>query len=774
MKMHKAATTAATCLTAVLLMAVSTAKTSGATALQGRISVRPLTPQEVKAPSLVGLQGASGLSTVGKGQPVYLDALVNSAIAPSNLVAVTWVLTTKPAGSLAALVPSPLGTNVPIYSMKDRTISQIAGRMMLRPDVVGQYTVLATIAATGSGSTNVTQIVTAGTYLGNDTCAYCHGGGPLAPDKYEGWLGTGHATFFTRAIDGAVSDHYGKNCISCHTVGYDANTNAVNGGFDDIAKQLGWTFPAVLTNGNWAAMPHELQVVANIGCENCHGAGSEHAFAALLTGPDAAKARISKTFAAGDCAQCHDSLNTHYRSAEWNNSRHAVATSTPSGPTRAACARCHTASGFAAYADTLSTGEAWTGTNVAYTAYEAITCSTCHDPHDASNPHQLRAPEVVKLADGPTVATITNAGAGALCMNCHQSRSGSYTNSLVGYPLGKPTYPGGSSSFGPHDNPAADMLEGVNGYTYGQVIPSSAHRSSVTDTCAGCHMQTVTSTDPAFTKAGGHTFSMTYSVGSNGITNTVDKVNACVQCHGPITSFDMIKVDYNGDGLIEGVQTEVQKLYDRLSTLLPNSTYRADGNYVADGLVKSPSVKTNWQAKFLQGAWNYQLVKNDLSKGIHNTAYAVGLLKASIADLSGDSNNDSIADSWQKQYFGANFASDPNAAPNASPAGDGIPNWLKYTLGLDPHVAGVVVPDGVVWANGGTIGGGTNTIHIYTAAEVVFDTEVGKTYQIQAASAVSGGWQNIGAPIAGTGAAVSYVTPTRKNVQQFYRVAHTP
>ena len=151
-------------------------------------------------------------------------------------------------------------------------------------------------------------------------------------------------------------------------------------------------------------------------------------------------------------------------------------------------------------------------------------------------------------------------GAGALCMNCHQSRSGSYTNSLVGYPLGRPTYAGGSSSFGPHDNPASDMLEGVNGYTYGQVIPSSAHRVSVTDTCAGCHMQTVASTDPAFTKAGGHTFSMTYSAVANGVTNTVDKVDVCTKCHGQITSFDMIKVDYNGDGLIEGVQTEVQKL----------------------------------------------------------------------------------------------------------------------------------------------------------------------------------------------------------------------
>ena len=53
---------------------------------------------------------------------------------------------------------------------------------------------------------------------------------------------------------------------------------------------------------------------------------------------------------------------------------------------------------------------------------------------------------------------------------------------------------------------------------------------------------------------------------------------------------------------------------------------------------------------------------------------------------------------------------------------------------------------------------------------MAFNTVANKTYQIQAASSLSSGWQNIGYPIAGTGEAVSYVTPTRKNVQQFYRV----
>ncbi len=37
------------------------------------------------------------------------------------------------------------------------------------------------------------------------------------------------------------------------------------------------------------------------------------------------------------------------------------------------------------------------------------------------------------------------------------------------------------------------MIEGINAFTYGQTIPSSAHRNSVTNLCVGCHMQTLAS-----------------------------------------------------------------------------------------------------------------------------------------------------------------------------------------------------------------------------------------------------------------------------------------
>ena len=172
-----------------------------------------------------------------------------------------------------------------------------------------------------------------------------------------------------------------------------------------------------------------------------------------------------------------------------------------------------------------------------------------------NNPYLIRAMGPVTMPDG---SVITNAGEGAVCLECHQNRNGSATNQLVQYPLGQYTWFGGSS-FGVHDNPQGDMIEGVNANTYGQTIPNSAHLYSVTNLCVGCHMQTLASTDPGLLHVGGHTFEMSYNaVTTNGaalVTNTVNKVDVCVQCHGPISSFNFLVGDLEGNGVIEGPQS---------------------------------------------------------------------------------------------------------------------------------------------------------------------------------------------------------------------------
>lgn len=761
---------------------VTTTQAAGP-ALQGQVKLRPLTPTEINTYALTNAQGASGLTAVGVGQPAYLEALVNNAVPNSDITNVIWVLTTKPVGSSAVLNASPLGANVPTFKIADRIsstgtavykVAGTAGRTMLRPDIAGQYIVTVTIQTGNSGSTNITQKITAATYLGVNSCAFCHSGGLFAPNLYEPWLQTAHASIFTKSIDGLESDYHTKSSILRNTVGYD--TNAVNDGFDDVATGLNWIFPTNLISGNWTATPSALKTLANVQCESCHGPGSEHAFGVLGSTPPytEAKAAISVSYISGSCAQCHDNLPAQTSAeiihTEWSGSRHAVATRSPSGAGRQACVRCHTASGFS---DFTKTGIA---TN-ANTTYEAITCAACHDPHDASNPHQLRAANAYTLPEGTTV---TNVGLGALCMTCHHSRNGEATNNITNYKLGLPTWAGGSS-FGVHDSTAGDMVEGVNAITYGKFIPSGSHSAVISNVCVGCHMQAVATTHPAFGQAGGHTYSMAYKTVNAGVTNTVDLVDVCVKCHGPIEEFNFARKDYDGDGNIEGVQTEVQNLLNQLSKLLPNSTYRSDGNYVADGLVKTigrTSIQTNWPTKFLQAAWNWQFVNVEGSHGVHNAPYAVGVLKASLADLTDDADNDGISDKWEK----ANFGSITSYNGNGDPDGDGVKNSLEISAGTNPLLAD---SDGDGVNDLAEMKAGSDPLNaldkpgfvvkIYTAAEIEFASEIGKKYQVQKVSDVTSTWLNVGSVTNGTGNDISMVTSTRTGgTQGYFRVVQVP
>jgi cytochrome c1 len=588
---------ALTGLLAVALMGVAATTTlSAQTTMAPRLVVRALTNGDIanyKLPSTTQVSG--GLETVALGEPLYMEVQIDIGIPANQIAGVIWTLTTRPDTSKAALAVSPLGSNVPIAEPSDRLVYQVAGRQLLRPDVHGVYIVTATVTAGGSGTTILQQMFIAGTYVGISACTKCHNGG-LATVMVPSWSQTAHASLFTNGINGVEGTGYGSGCIACHTVGYDANSTVNDGGFSALATQLGWTFPAVLQAGNFTAMPAALQNVSNIQCENCHGPGSEHA------NYGGAMEAISIPSNSGACSQCHDEPSHHIKSAAWANSMHAVTTRDPVG--NATCVGCHTGTGFTAR---------MSGAAITDTTYHAIDCSACHEPHGLTAPsndsHLIRNMASATLADGTKVTT---AGEGILCIQCHQSRvnASTYVDTTVG-----------SAHFGPHEGPQADMLMGTNGYTYGQKVPTSAHQFVVTNTCVNCHMQTVASTDPAFLNAGDHTFSTTYAPAGK---PAEDLVGACQTCHGPdIAKFDFPLFDYNGDGVTNGVQTEVQSMLDQLSTMLP-----------PDNSVKtSLNIDSTWTKPQLEAAYNWLFVNNDGSRGIHNTAYAVGLLKASIANL---------------------------------------------------------------------------------------------------------------------------------------------
>jgi len=594
-------------LLATVLVIVCAPNMSAQT-LNAQLIVRPVTNEDIANFKLAStVETSGGLASVGLGQGINLEADVDINVPASQISSVTWTLSSKPAGSTAALAASPLdGAGVPVFLPSDRLVYQVAGRKLLRPDVAGIYNVSATITTAGAGTSTVTLMVTASTYLGISACSMCHSNGPKGTtwSMVNDWSTTEHSTIFTNSINGqgaivnGVPYPYTSACWGCHTVGYDTNATVSNGGFNQVMSKTGWVAPTTLQAGNFAAMPAALQNVSNIQCENCHGAGSTH----VASGGDPRLVNVSVD--AGVCMQCHSEAPHHVKGLEWSNSAHAVTTTDPAG--NASCVGCHTNNGFI---DRIN------GVAGADLTYAAISCQTCHEPHGNTTPvsttaHLVRTMAAVTLADG---TKITTGGFGTLCMNCHQARQNAsvYAANTAG-----------SAHFGPHEGPQTDMLAGTNGYTYGKKIPSSAHFDVVTDTCVNCHTQSPSSTDPALGQVGGHTFKMSFA--GTATVPAEQMVGACQTCHGSdVTTFNFPLMDYDGDGNIDGVQTEVQHLLDQLSAMLPPA-----------GQPKTAlTIDNTWTQTQLKAAYNWEFVTNDGSHGIHNMAYTVGLLKASIADM---------------------------------------------------------------------------------------------------------------------------------------------
>ncbi len=498
-------------LTALLVILIALAAVpvlSGQTTpLAAQLVTRAVTNDDIKNYTIpTTAENSGGLTAVGVGQPFYLEADVDGTIPATQIAGVTWKLTSQPSNSTATLSDNPLPATVPVFEPSDRLIYQVAGRSLLRPDVPGSYVVTATIATAANGSATLSISLTAGTYVGISACTQCHSGGApgSAWSTENAWSTTAHSQIFTNSINGkgamenGVPYPYTSACWGCHTVGYDANDQLVDGGFSQLMTQLGWVAPTTLQAGNFAAMPASLQNVSNIQCENCHGAGSVH------VGQGGNPYLTSRSFTSGVCAQCHAESPFHVKFDEWSNSTHAIATRDPSGAGQEACVGCHTANGFIGKMSGISTLNGYFGATgpTVDTTYNAINCQTCHEPHGQTAPstnlHLIRTTTPVTLKNAYVV---NSGGMGTLCMNCHQSRQ-----NAEAYVASTP----GGAHWGPHHGTQGDMLMGTNAITYGKEIPSGAHGDAVADTCVTCHMQTVASTDPALGQVGGHTFKLTW------------------------------------------------------------------------------------------------------------------------------------------------------------------------------------------------------------------------------------------------------------------------
>jgi hypothetical protein len=512
----------------------------------------------------------------------------------------TWSFVSKPAGSTATLVSIPS-----------------LGWYKFRADLVGTYEVKASIT-TSTGTKDSTFKFTSSTFVGTGgfynvpaiypNCMSCHGNMTEFTTIFNKWKGSGHANIFRYEIDSGAA-YYATSCMKCHTTGYDHNLFVDNGGFDDRARTLGWNWTtwAPPKVGNWDSLKAKypsLVAFASIGCENCHGAGSEHSMGGDTT-------KISTTTKSNACMSCHDEPWRHNIVQMYENSTHSeavfegrnVADSLRNNIAND-CNMCHDGRNHIDYTKkTVGGPNVFTPPALNRADQVVIGCPTCHEPHSG----ELRNHPSDTLATGYNYAFT---GAGKTCISCHRSRR----NNKV-YVTIKGSF---SSTWGPHESQQGDVLLGQNAATFNNVPYVSGSHRNISGACVGCHMAPTTDTGTVTRdKVGGHTWNLHYAA-----TN-YDHVKGCLGCHPGVTSFDdfVAPEDYDGDNTVEPWQKEVEGCIRNLRIALPP----VGVDSVAWGLIAKDSMNINLRKAY----WNYLLIMNDGSLGMHNPFFAIQVLLTS-------------------------------------------------------------------------------------------------------------------------------------------------
>lgn len=588
----------------ILIVILLLALFSVSQAQRAKIWTEAITPDLKTAYGLVADSTIStGNNVVPNGTYVYLR--VSNIGDTTSITNAVWTFVSKPAGSNASLA----------------SISGLQWWQKFKADVKGTYEVKVTMT-TATGTKDTTRKIYSADFVGTGNfynvpaqfpnCMTCHAGMTEFQNIFNRWKVSGHANRFRYQVDSGAST-YSTSCMKCHTVGYNNVGVTNNNGFDDVARTLGWVWSnySPPKPGNWDTIRLRfpgLVAFASIGCENCHGPGSEH-----VTTVDTNKINYDMKW--GKCASCHESGDHHPIVQQWKNAMHSnvvwsnsFAQTTTGNNDLSNCIRCHDGRGYVNFTKATPTY-----TNGMIKAnQEMVSCPVCHDPHGSNETASIR--EWPSSAD--TLGSgyhYTEGGDGKVCMNCHKARR----NNVTYIPTTRM-----SSSWGPHHNGQSDILLGKNAAVFPGANYISGSHKNISNTCVTCHMAETSDTGTVTRhKVGGHSLNLRYE--ATGYTH----VKGCIGCHPGVTKFDdfMAPEDYDGDNQIEPWQDEMDGLIHKLRIELPprgidSVSWQA---IAADSL--NPYYNTIKQAY-----WNYQLVDGDKSKGMHNPFYVLSVLQASI------------------------------------------------------------------------------------------------------------------------------------------------
>jgi len=351
----------------------------------------------------------------------------------------------------------------------------------------------------------------------------------------------------------------------------------------DVAQALGAQVQAWEAKTGKAAVAYRGQVVSLEGGQIIGGKGyvEAGALAAVLGLSYDAK---SRTIALS---------KVQIITEQWSTSAHARAVLESDAAKRDTCVYRHNGEAFA-----KATRKA---ADVNVQSPQGQTCNACH----TGNGMTIRDSGVAKLDTGWTV---TGAGKGALCMTCHNLRRSPAER---------------TNPRAPHPPTQTNVLMSEGGFLpEGMPVISSPHLANP-DTCVSCHV----------VRENGvvrHTFEL----------SDADAQATCGKCHPGLSTLNRTALaDYDGDKVVEGIQDEVHGLLELVKDAINKAIDPAGGSFADERgsfvfrNAKGEAVKVSdniWKA-----AWNWQVVEDDGSHGVHNPAYAVRLLQQAYKFVTG-------------------------------------------------------------------------------------------------------------------------------------------
>jgi len=272
-----------------------------------------------------------------------------------------------------------------------------------------------------------------------------------------------------------------------------------------------------------------------------------------------------------------------------------------------ACVACHTTDGFVRVQvngtdihDLTDPADADTRTAIVLDSVrrdKGITCEACHGKDSSGN-----------FAAGPNPLRFPKA---ELCGRCHNNQTTLYEDYV------------GDGEIVRH--PQQQMFSGVDGGEVpGQTYSNSVHTTLAADGCVTCHFN---------------------SAGDGPKHDFMPTIASCLACHPGLTTFDRTaRADYDGDGTVEGIQTELDGCLEILRAAIlatPTSTGATitfdDPYFLIDGTnSNTAALDATADAAIMRAMFNHNWVNFDASRGIHNTAYALQLIQNSYEETTGN------------------------------------------------------------------------------------------------------------------------------------------